>query len=150
DRCVFTLRDYVPPFLSERAAIMTPGIDPLTHKNRDLSVHKTTGILIDSALTSAMHPALTPPFATPARRLQADGTFAPAIFPEDLGLLFRPIATQISRWDRLKGFGPLLEAFVLLKTQRLPQTRDDRHQLCLKHARLVLAGPEPEGVDDDP
>jgi hypothetical protein len=44
DRSIFTLKDYVPPVLSKNnIAIMTPGIDPLSHKNRQLSVHKTAG-----------------------------------------------------------------------------------------------------------
>jgi trehalose synthase len=150
DRSVFTLADYVPPFLSAAATIMTPGIDPLTHKNRELSVHKTSGVLVDAALAATVHPTLAPPFAAQALRLQADGGFRPAVFPEDLGLLFRPIVTQVSRWDRLKGFGPLLDAFVLLKERRQARTRDSRHQLCIDHARLVFAGPDPSGVQDDP
>lgn len=150
DRSIFTLPDYVPPFLSGSASIMTPGIDPLTHKNRELSVHKTSGILIDAALAATMHPTLAPPFEAQALRLQVDGSFKPAVFPEDLGLLFRPVLTQISRWDRLKGFGPLLDAFVLLKGHKPTRTRSARHQLYIDHARLVFAGPEPAGVQDDP
>ena len=50
-------------------------------------------------------------------RLQPDGSWQPAIIPEEIGLLYRPIVTQISRWDYLKGFRPLLESFVLLKRQ---------------------------------
>jgi trehalose synthase len=150
DRSIFTLPDYVPPFLAESAAVMAPGIDPLTHKNRELSVHKASGILIDAALTATMHPALAPPFAAQALRLQVDQSFQPAVFPEDLGLLFRPVLTQISRWDRLKGFGPLLDAFVILKTRKPAEARSGRHQLYIDHARLVLAGPDPGGVQDDP
>lgn len=150
DRSVFTLPDYVPPFLSDSATIMAPGIDPLTHKNRELSVSKTSGILVDAALAATMHPTLAPPFAAQALRLQVDGSFKPAVFPEDLGLLFRPIVTQVSRWDRLKGFGPLLEAFELLKERKPARSRRARHQLHIDHARLVFAGPDPEGVQDDP
>jgi trehalose synthase len=150
DRSVFTLPAYVPRFLSESTVTMPPGTDPLTHKNRELSVHKTAGILIDAALTATTHPVLAPPFAASALRLQVDGSFKPAVFPEDPGLLFRPIVTQISRWDRLKGFGPLLDAFALLKRRTPAAPRSDRHQLILDHARLVLAGPEPAGVHDDP
>jgi trehalose synthase len=129
---------------------MTPGIDPLTHKNRELSVHKTSGILVDAALAATVHPTVAPPFAAQALRLQADGSFKAAVFPEDLGLLFRPVVTQISRWDRLKGFGPLLDGFVLLKERKPARTRGARHQLSIDHARLVFAGPDPAGVQDDP
>lgn len=67
-------------------------------------------------------------------------------------LLHRPIITQISRWDRLKGFGPLLEAFVRLKN-RLREGKYDSdpiHRKRLEITRLVLAGPDPESVQDDP
>src|SRR3546814_14931612 len=97
---------------------MHPSIDPLSHKNRELAVHKLTGILVDAGLASTTHPPLAPPFADPAQRLQTDGSFAPALLPEDPGILFRPLVTQVSRWDRLKGFGPLLRAFVLRPEER--------------------------------
>jgi trehalose synthase len=69
-----------------------------------------------------------------------------------VGLLHRPIVCQISRWDRLKGFGPLLEAFVRLK-RRLDDpvyAGEDGHRRRLEATRLVLAGPDPSGVSDDP
>ena len=149
DRCVFTLPGYAPPFLADRAVVMSPGIDPLSHKNRDLSVHKIAGILVNGALAATDHPSIAPPFAAPALRLQQGGGFAPAVLPEDIGLLFRPIVTQVSRWDRLKGFGPLIEAFVRLKQQPDP-VRGRRGRRRIDQARLVLAGPDPAGVQDDP
>ena len=151
DRSVFTAREYVPRFLADRAAIIHPTIDPLSHKNRGLSLHKLVGVLCDSALAVAHWPLVAPPFPEPARRLQPDGSFAPATEPEDLGLIARPIISQISRWDRLKGFVPLLDAFRLMKLERSRrQVRDERHRLRLDAARLVLAGPEAAGVKDDP
>jgi trehalose synthase len=113
----------VPSLLSGRADIIYPTIDPLDDKNRELSKHELISILTSAALAATTHPSLNPPFDAPALRLQRDGSFAPATQPEDLGLLFRPIVTQISRWDHLKGFVPLLQGFSL----------------------LVLAGPDPEG-----
>jgi trehalose synthase len=123
DRTVFSLGEYVPSLLSGRADIIYPTIDPLDDKNRELSKHELISILTSAALAATTHPSLNPPFDAPALRLQRDGSFAPATQPEDLGLLFRPIVTQISRWDHLKGFVPLLQGFSL----------------------LVLAGPDPEG-----
>ncbi len=152
DRAVFSLDEYVPPFLDERADIIHPAIDPLSYKNRGLSIHTLTGILNNASLADSGQPLLTPPFDAPAQRLQTDGTFAPATQPEDIGLLVRPIVTQISRWDRLKGFAPLLKAFADLKRQR--HDRSDapsaQHQRRLDLMRLVLAGPDPESVSDDP
>jgi trehalose synthase len=91
---------------------------------------------------------LTPPFEAPALRLRPDGSFTPATLDEDIGLLFRPIVTQVSRWDRLKGFAPLLDAFGLLKQHS--HRPDGRSVRRLEIVRLVLAGPDPRGVADDP
>lgn len=54
---------------------------------------------------------------------------------------------QISRWDNLKGFKELLKAFLLVKgqTNQPPEV----HEFVSKMA-LVLVGPDPRGVSDDP
>lgn len=153
DRAIFSLEAYVPPFLSGQAEIMYPTIDPLSEKNQGLSTHRLTGILINAALTANSRPSLIPPFAAPALRLQPDGTFALATQPEDLDLLFRPIVAQVSRWDHLKGFAPLLQGFVRLKQEQQSghtHQRSAEHEQALELVRLVLAGPDPSGVQDDP
>ena len=152
DQTVFTLDEYVPAFLDDRSAIIHPAIDPLSYKNRELSIHTLTGILNNASLADPSQPSLMRPFETPAQRLQADGSFAPATEPEDIGLLVRPIVTQISRWDRLKGFAPLLKAFAQMKRNRHDRqdALDDQHRRRLDLVRLVLAGPDPESVSDDP
>ncbi len=152
DRVVFSVESYVPEPLRRCARIIPPAIDPLSHKNRELPVHKLTGVLTSASLLAPTHPQLTDRFETAAQRLQDEGGFAPAMYPEDPGLLFRPIVTQVSRFDRLKGFLPLLRGFVRLKEmvrkQRTNLTR--RHGRRLEIARLVLAGSDPRGVRDDP
>jgi trehalose synthase len=71
--------------------------------------------------------------------------------PDDIGLLARPIVTQVSRWDRLKGFVPLLDAFAVLKrTSHELRTTDERHRRRVELARLILAGPDPDAIQDDP
>lgn len=151
DHAVFTAPEYIPGVLAGRATIIHPAIDPLSHKNRHLQVHDLVGILANSALVKPWGPVMSPAYSEPARRLQADGDWAPATEPEDFGLLFRPIVTQISRWDRLKGFFPLMEGFVSLKHGIEARTDLDEHHLrALQLARLVLAGPDPASVDDDP
>lgn len=153
DRTVFSLEEYVPSFLSERSDIIHPAIDPLSHKNRELSIHKITGILKSASLSVSPQPSLTTSFPAPALRLQRDGSFAPATRPEALGLLVRPIVTQISRWDHLKGFAPLLKGFAQMKKRnRNGWHRDisDRHRRRLELVRLILAGPSPDSVQDDP
>jgi len=66
--------------------------------------------------------------------------------------LFRPIVTQVSRWDRLKGWRPLLDGFVLLKRRAAERARlrDDRARRTIELVRLVLAGPDPASIQDDP
>jgi trehalose synthase len=151
DQTVFSMAEYVPAFLRDHAQIIHPSIDPLSHKNRDLSLHKLIGVLSDSDLVVAQWPLIAPQFEQRARRVQPDGSLAPANAREDIGLLARPIVTQVSRWDRLKGFLPLLDAFCLLKQNHGHfAPRHERHGRRLAAARLVLAGADPDAIDDDP
>ena len=151
DRAVFSAPDYIPSCLAGRATTIHPAIDPLSHKNRDLPIHKLVGILANAGLVQLEGPLLTPAFPDPARRLQPDGAWTPAAAGEDIGLLVRPIVAQVSRWDRLKGFLPLMMGFVALK-QDLGDRPDleGRDRRVLELARLVLAGPDPASIPDDP
>lgn len=151
DHAVFSVPQYIPRFLADHATVIHPSLDPLSHKNRELSLHKLVGILSDAALTESHWPLVAPPWPEGARRLQADGTWEPATTPEDIGLLARPIITQVSRWDKLKGFEPLMEAFRALKLGLVSRPAHDvRHRRRLELARLVLAGPDPSSIQDDP
>jgi len=152
DYSVFSAPEYIPDFLAGRAGIIHPALDPLSYKNRDLNPHILTGILCNARLLPTEQPVVPLAFPETAKRLQGDGTFGHADRDGGIGLLFRPIITQISRWDRLKGFGPLLDAFVTLKSQR-PRCANEfslRHRHRLGILRLVLAGPDPAAVADDP
>ena len=153
-RALFSAPEYVPAAFAGRAQVVFPALDPLAHKNRDLSLHKLVGVLANSALAAAPTPVLTPMYPRVAERLQDHGAWAPANMAEDIGLLTRPIVTQVSRWDDLKGWRPLLDAFVCLK-ERAREGRGDEvddaiHGRRLELVRLVLAGPEPAAVEDDP
>jgi trehalose synthase len=148
DRSVFSVRDYVPEPLLGKSTIIPPAIDPLSHKNRRLPIHKLTGILTNGRLGVSQQPVLYPEYEHPALRLQSDGSFAPATAPEDLGILFRPTVTQVSRWDRLKGWDVLLRAFIQLKSHDAGS--DERQRMRLAMTRLVLAGPDPRFIQDDP
>ena len=149
DRSVFSAAEYIPAFLAGRASLMHPSIDPLDHKNRELPPTKLVGILANAGLLAPAHPVLTPPFSARAVRLRRDGAFADAVGDNEIGLPFRPILLQVSRWDRLKGWVSLLEGFRALK-DRIPSVRDPRHRRRLEILRLVLAGPDPDGIEDDP
>lgn len=149
---VFTAPEYIPDYLRTRASLIHPAIDPLSDKNRDLYVHKLVGVLANAGLTT-IGPVLTERYEHTALRLMRDGAFAPAEAADEIGLVHRPVVTQISRWDRLKGFAPLLRAFALAK-QRLHDGRYDAMRppelRRMKLMRLVLAGPDPDSVTDDP
>ena len=159
EHAVFSVPEYVPNFLAERASIIHPGIDPLSHKNRELRPHKLAGVLYDSGLAECAAPVVAPRWEETAKRLQPDGTFGSAMEPEEIGLPSRPCITQVSRWDRLKGFEPLLEAFVVLKNRiekngARPagddEASNERYRRSRDIVRLVLAGPDPASVADDP
>ena len=153
DHAVFSTPEYVTDFLADRATVIHPWIDPLVEKNEELHVHRLVGILSNAALISSTGPMVPHPDSNIAMRLHADGSFRPATMWEDIGLLSRPIVTEVSRWDQLKGFRPLLDAFVGLKRRLYDSTDLDgsweqRRRLDL--VRLVLAGPDPASIQDDP
>lgn len=151
DHGVFSAPEYVPGAFRGRSTVLYPALDPLSPKNRDLGLHQTVGIMANSALAVAPSPVLTPMYHQVAMRLQLHGEFGPANMAEDIGLLSRPIVTQVSRWDRLKGWAPLLEAFVCLKERARHEGHGNvTHDRRLELVRLVLAGPDPGSVADDP
>ena len=150
DRTVFSLPSYAPRFLRHRARVISPSVDPFSHKNRDLSTAKLSGILENAGLVTSRQPPVTEPFAEPVERLRSDGTFGPAVEPEEIGLLARPTILQVSRWDKLKGFDTLLDAFAQLKKDCVSAPPSRRCQRKVELCRLILAGPDPGSVGDDP
>jgi trehalose synthase len=152
DHNVFSAREYIPDYLHNRSSIIYPAIDPLSFKNRYFRAERLTSILANAGLARSAEPALANPFPQQPRRLQPDGAFGPAATPDEIGLLYRPTITQVSRWDRLKGFRPLLEGFVRLK-KSLNGGGDDsnsRRRRRIEILRLILAGPDPDCIQDDP
>lgn len=148
---VFSAPEYIPSYFTGRSVIIPPSIDPLDHKNRELSVEKMVGILCNANLVTEYHPVLTPPFTDTTRRLQPDGSFQSPLLPTDMGLLFKPMILQVSRWDNLKGFLPLMQGFANLKKNTLSfKFRSPREARRAELVQLVLAGPDPGFVNDDP
>jgi trehalose synthase len=152
DHAVFSAPEYIPDGLAGRSTVIFPGIDPLSPKNRELSLRGAVEVLCAGGLVVCPGPTVDQPYTYRAQRVLADGRTATANAAEDIGLLTRPIVTQVSRWDRLKGFRPLLEAFAALKRSIYDgdTTSDPVHARRLDLVRLVLAGPEPESIQDDP
>jgi len=122
----------------------------------------STGALLDNDTDSAI-----PSCSTGV----CEGVVAPNA---GIPFLHVPIVTQISRWDRLKGWKGLLLGFADIKarigffasmdfeasdttsssSKRLhlrPAAIDvSRREKILRNSILVLAGPEPSAVSDDP
>lgn len=146
ERVIFSAPEYVPPFLAERSTILRPALDPLAPKNRELSLHGIVCLLASSGL-STVGPTVTPPFEHRVQRVGFDGRTVSVSDGGEFGLLSRPIVLQVSRWDRLKGFLPLMRAFVALKRMT---SEDPEHARRIELVRLVLAGPAMGAVSDDP
>ena len=151
DHTVFTAPEYVPEFLHGHFSLIFPCARsdesqeraPVCSRARQSPVQRRSDARAQSV------PTQTFPFT--AERLQPDGTFGPATSPEEIGLLYRTVITQISRWDKLKGWEPLLEAFTNLKRRAKNgslKLTDDQHRR-IDSVRLVMAGPETAAVADD-
>ena len=152
DGAVFSAPEYIPERLARRATVIFPGIDPLSAKNRDLSLRQTIEVMCNGGLIPCPGPTVGDRYLSLAQRVLPDGTWAPASVADAIGLLTRPVVTQVSRWDRLKGYLPLLEAFVSLKRSvheggYAGSIMQQRH---LDLVQLVLAGPDPTAIQDDP
>jgi trehalose synthase len=127
-RCAFSLPEYVPAFLpAERATVILPSIDPYAAKNREISAETQAGLLQRIALT-----------AGPARDAgqTADAHLGRSVHDRLLPL-DADVVLQVSRWDPLKDMIGVLNAFT---TWIAPSTA----------AHLVLAGPDPADIPDDP
>ena len=197
DRVVFTCEQYVPLSLKEKALIISPAISPLSAKNRELSAFEIVQTLTRAGLmgyqqsnivvNSRECELIDPPYpkaslakiyqrgrkesdvpCTEAACNVCDGVVSPN---EGIPFLHVPVVTQISRWDRLKGWKSLLLGFADIKSRitffasmdfeassststrlhlRLPAVDLSRREKILRNSILVLAGPEPSGVSDDP
>jgi trehalose synthase len=125
---VFSRRAFAPPWLpAERVAVIAPSIDPFTEKNRALFEDDVRGILAAAGLVTGGPAVSSPRVSRRAVLVSEDG-------PPPLS---SPLVVQVSRWDRLKDMAGVLRAFV-------------DHVDPGLGAHLVLAGPQVDGVDDDP
>jgi len=132
---VFSRASYSWPQLpEERIHLMAPAIDAFSPKNQELAASVVEDILSTIGLSGGQRPS-PPPF------LRSDG--AEGVVEREAEILqVDPIPpeafliTQISRWDVLKDFEGVLEAFI----RYLPDT----------DAHLALVGPASGAVSDDP
>ncbi|MDP2344093.1 MAG: glycosyltransferase [Deltaproteobacteria bacterium] len=148
---VFTSERYVPARWKPRSVVIQPAIDPLSHKNRELAPYKLLGILRSAGLLDDDEAPRWARFASRASRW-LEGRFESSALPR---LLSSPVILQVSRFDRLKGFERAIAAFRVLAENGLAQVRrlrapPDRADDEIARSQLVLAGPDPSGVADDP
>lgn len=146
-RSLFAERRFIPAFLRERAGVITPGLDPLNHKNRTLRPYKLVGILRAAGLIERPNAPEWTVFENPVKVLRGNSWKKEPI----LSLLHRPLVLQVSRFERLKGFSELLDGFQhLLKVypERVPHLKVDDTRITaeLENVELVLAGPDPDDL----
>ncbi len=132
---VFSRAAYVWDGLDDaRVAVIPPCIDPLSLKNIDMDVGRREAIMATTGLAEPSSGGV-PAFA------RHDGTDDVVVRRADL-LEMAPVPAgatvvmQVSRWDRLKDPIGVLHGFVA--------------EPALAEAHLILAGPSPASVADDP
>ncbi len=126
-RCVFSAERYAPPFLAEqegKVVVLRPSIDPAARKNRPMA----RAAVHDRLRAIGLQAAQGPPAAERTARIVQDRPL-----PADA-----PVVLQVSRWDPLKDMAGVLRGFA----DHVAPARDDVH--------LVLAGPDPDDIPDDP
>lgn len=151
DHFIFSIPSYVPKALKSKTTIIPPAIDPLSHKNRALQLHKSIGILYQSGVLDEHKAILYHRYNHLVRRVMPDGSFGSPNQVGELNLIYRPYVIEISRWDRLKGFKELMQAFIKMKKDnRANGDPDSLEYKRIQMTLLVLGGPDPAYVSDDP
>lgn len=138
DGYVFSHRRFVPDWVDQtRTHIISPSIDPFSTKNMALARSQVREVLVGAGLIQGRQPA------APVRFLREDGhkgvlTHRAAVVREAAAPpAGAPLVVQISRWDRMKDMAGVMVGFA--------QSFD-----ASVGAHLVLAGPQVDGVADDP
>lgn len=115
--------------------VIAPSIDPFTPKNQTLPQSRAAAILARAGVVAG-DPAEDPSYTRPdgSKGLVADRVVMSEVEPLVPACSF---VTQVSRWDRLKDPLGVMRGFV-------------DHVPAGGGAHLVLAGPQPQAVADDP
>jgi len=138
---VFSRRTYVPAFCDHgKAMIIQPSIDAFSPKNQELTSAAVHTILVHTGLVDG-----PPPVDADHSFEREDGSPGRVERRADVVRSGRPpgletpLIVQVSRWDRLKDMRGVMDGFALFV-----------HKGCPVQPELVLAGPNVEGVSDDP
>ena len=127
DAHVFSREAFAPSWIDRaRLRVIPPSIDPFAPKNSDLAPYEVLAVLVGAGLVAAdgVHPDER--VRSPAHVVREGPPADPRA----------PLVVQVSRWDRIKDMGGVLEGFA-------------RH-VTAPDARLALVGPAVSGVADDP
>jgi trehalose synthase len=136
---IFSRSAYVPGWVDEnRVWVIPPSLDPFTAKNTEISPGDVDAVLNHAGLVRIDDRNGSVQFR---RRDGSTGVVRPherlidgdQVVPGEARLVL-----QVSRWDRLKDMAGVLTGFA----EHLSYLPDDVH--------LMLAGPETDGVTDDP
>jgi len=158
DLTVFSAKEYVPDFAPD-PRIVYPSLHPLDFKNKFLSFFETKSILAKAGLFPCDSKYLSDDEKYPykIKMLRSDKNFVVPAEDETLsqyGFLDRPLLFQISRWDSLKGWTELIDAFVDIKKnpkKYIDQGPEGKEQeRFIERMGLVLAGPDSSKIADDP
>ncbi len=138
EACVFSRRAYVPDCCEGMlVAIVPPSIDVLSAKNQDLAAEQVAAILRQAGLAPGGAGRVAG-----AEFRRRGGDLEPIVHRAELissGSLPEagtPLVVQVSRWDRLKDPVGVIEGFAAAAAG--------------SPAHLILAGPNPGSVSDDP
>jgi trehalose synthase len=124
---VFSRAVFAPGWVDRASLhVIPPSIDPFAPKNRDLAPSEVLAVCTAAGLVAADD-------VEPDSRVRSPAHVVRERPPPDPRT---PLVVQVSRWDRIKDMGGVLEAFV-------------RH-VDVDDARLALVGPAVKGVADDP
>lgn len=134
-RFVFHSPDYVPDGLPPgKAVIIPPGIDPGSAKCRHLTDPQQKRLLAAVGLLSG---SVGDDTSLPWAGIQSYAGARVRALQEAPLAVGEPYVLQLARWDPLKDMPGTLEAFTEHVAPRTP-------------AHLVLAGPDPTDIADDP
>jgi trehalose synthase len=137
-RFVFSRYTSLPEWLGgAETSILTPGIDPRSTKNLPMSYGAARAIVQHLGLAAGV-PAAAPRYVrtdASVATLAAGPTVVDSDGPPDWGR--DPVVVSLARWDRIKDPLGILDGFV---ERVVPATG----------AHLLLAGPDPGQVADDP
>lgn len=139
EACVFSRKEYAPPWLTPQVTVVPPSLDPFSAKNAPMAPHSIRGALDRAGIV---------------RRSDGDGNLAfvrrdgtAGTVRAHRGLLVdedralppdAEVLLQVSRWDHLKDMAGVLTAFT------------DHLDLFPQNVHLLLVGPDVRGVTDDP